>query len=222
MSGDRRTASRWSEAAPELTAGFVHQALDRAIRGVGPLHSASAVADAQLREQHGDSDRAIHDLIENHVRLAAGQGFLTNLGGLVTMAVTTPANVTGLTLLQCRLVAAILHLRGYDLADRRVRNGILISLLGEDHLLALLKRRRLPGTPMAVATAPVHDPQLDVVVAAEVASELLTRVAGKRLAGTVGRRVPLVGGVVGAGADAYTTWRIGRYVDGEFLPRARR
>ena len=51
---------------------------------------------------------------------------------------------------------------------------------------------------------------------------MITRVAGKRLATTVGRRVPIVGGVVGMGADAFATWRIGRYADRELLPRAKR
>ena len=55
---------------------------------------------------------------------------------------------------------------------------------------------------MALATAPPHDPDLDRVIAAEVASELITRVAGKRLASTVGRRVPVVGGVVGPAPTA--------------------
>ena len=59
-------------------------------------------------------------------------------------------------------------------------------------------------------------------VSNEVAAELITRAAGKRLATTVGRRVPVVGGVVGASTDAFVTWKIGRYVDREFLPRARR
>ena len=48
---------------------------------------------------------------------------------------------------------------------------------------------------------------------------IVIRVAGKRLATTVGRRVPVVGGVVGAGADGYATWKIGRYADRELLPR---
>ena len=75
---------------------------------------------------------------------------------------------------------------------------------------------------MALATAPHYDPELDRVVAGEVASELITRVAGKRLASTIGRRVPVVGGVVGLTVDGFETWRIGRYADRELLPRARR
>ena len=59
------------------------------------------------------------------------------------------------------------------------------------------------------------------VISAVVASDIIARVAGKRLATTVGRRVPVVGGVVGAGADGYATWKIGRYADRELLPRTR-
>jgi hypothetical protein len=136
--------------------------------------------------------------------------------------VAIPANIAGLALIQCRLVAAIAHLRHYDLTDQRVRNAILACLLGEDSVTNLVKSKKLPSTPMGIATAPTHDPKLDKVVAAEVTSELLTKVAGKRIASTVGRRVPLVGGVFGAGADAYATWQIGRYADRELLPRTLR
>ena len=86
----------------------------------------------------------------------------------------------------------------------------------------MVRKKKLPSTPMGIATAPTHDPDLDRIVANEVTSELLTKVAGKRIATTVGRRVPVVGGLVGAGADAYSTWQIGRYADRELLPRTRR
>jgi uncharacterized protein (DUF697 family) len=208
--------------APDLTANFVHEALERAIDGVGPLPSAAAAADKQLEEQGGDVDLAIHEVIENHVRYAGAQGFATNVGGLVTAALTIPANISGLALLQCRMVAGIAHLRGYDLTDPRVRNAILGCMLGEDTIVSLIKKKKIPAPPMAIATAPAHDPHLDKVMAAEVTSELLTKVAGKRVVTTVGRRVPVVGGLIGAGADGYTTWQIGRYADRELRPRTLR
>ncbi len=218
----RQLAPRVTRLAPGLTAGFVREALDRAIHGVGPLPPAARAADKQLAEQDGDVSRAVHEVIENHVRYAGAQGFVTNLGGLVTAALTIPANITGLALIQCRMVAGIAHLRGYDLEDPRVRNAILVAILGEDAVNALIKRRKLPAPPMALATAPQHDPSLDATISTEVATDLISRVAGKRLATTVGRRVPVVGGLVGAGADGYVTWRIGRYADRELLPRAAR
>lgn len=213
-------APKVTQLAPSLSAAFVHQALDKAIIGVGPLPSAAAAADKQLAENDGDLERGIHDVIENHIRYAGLQGFLTNIGGLITMAVTIPTNITGLALIQCRMVAGIVHLRGYDLDDPRTRAAILTCLLGEERILKLVKDRTLPGTPMELASAQVFDSTLNALLANEVASELITRAAGKRLATTVGRRVPVIGGVVGAGTDAYVTWKIGRYVDREFLARA--
>ena len=186
------------------------------------LVPAALAAVAQLEEQHGDVERAVHEVIENHVRWAGAQGLVTNLGGLVTLPVMVPANIMGLTLLQCRMVAGIAHLRGYDLTDPQVRNAVLVSMLGEDAVRRLVGSRTLPAPPMALATAPTHDPGLDRVISAEVAADLVAKVAGKRVAGSAGRRIPLVGGLVGAGADGFLTWQVGRYADRELLPLARR
>ena len=128
----KQLAPRIAELAPGMTTLFVRESLVRAIEGVGPLPPAAKAADKQLREQKGDVERAIHEVIENNVRLAGAQGFVTNLGGLMTAAVAIPANITGLALIQCRMVAGIAHLRGYDLADPKVRNAILVCLLGEE------------------------------------------------------------------------------------------
>lgn len=218
----QHVAPRVPHLAPDLSASFVREALHRAIHGVGPLPAAAEAAEKQLREQGGRVDRAVHEVIENHVRYAGAQGLLTGVGGVVTAAVTIPANITGLALIQARMIAGIAHLRGYDLDDPRVRNAVLACMLGRDTVDKLVKEQKLPAPPMAIATAPVHDPQLDRVLSAEVTSDLVTRVAGKRLAITIARRTPIVGGAVGMGADGIATWRIGRYADRELRPRARR
>jgi len=215
-------APHLSELAPGLTTGFVREAEHRAIVGVGPLSGAVRGAEKQLKEQKGDVERAVHEVIEFHVRLAGAQGFVTNVGGLVTAAVAIPANITGLALIQCRMIAGIAHLRGYDVHDPRVRNAILVMLLGEEGVHEMIKKKKIPAPPMAVATAPAYDESLDTLISSQVATDMITRVAGKRMATTVGRKIPVVGGVVGLGADAFATWKIGRYVDREFLPRNRR
>jgi hypothetical protein len=205
--------------APDLNSQFIHRTVHRAVYGVGPLPSAVAAAEKQLEEQHGDVDKAIRELIENHTSLAAAQGFLTNLGGITTAAATIPANIAGLALLECRLVAGIAHLRGYDLHDGRVRNAILLCTLGEETVRGLVRNKKVPGSPMVIATAPAYDPELDKLTAAEVTSAIVGRIIGKRAAGTIIRRMPIAGGVWGGSADAYTTWQIGRYAARELKPR---
>jgi hypothetical protein len=221
-SSTSRVPQLLTDFTPGLTSAFVREALHRAIYGIGPLPPASAAADKQLEEKKGDVDRAIHEVIENHVRYAGAQGFVTNLGGLATMPVAVPTNVTGLALVQCRMIAGIAHLRGYDLTDPRVRNGVLVCMLGEDAVRELVRAERIPAPPMALATALAYDPSLDRLISAEVASDLVQRVAGKKLAGAAARRIPLVGGLVGMGTDGFVTWKNGRYADRELLPLARR
>ncbi|GAA1950398.1 hypothetical protein GCM10009798_07150 [Nocardioides panacihumi] len=215
-------APKLVDLAPGVSSNVVQTALHRAIAGVGPLPGAAAAAEKQLEEQRGNRSRAVREVIENHVAYASANGFATNLGGLVATAFMLPANVTGLALIECRMVAGIAHLRGYDLDDPRVRAAILVTLLGEERVNRQIRRKKLPAPPMAIATAPVHDPDLDRIVAAEVTGELIARVAGKRLATVVGRRVPIVGGVVGAGVDGWDSFKVGRYAARELLPRAAR
>jgi hypothetical protein len=207
--------------APNANRGFIHQTMQRAVKGVGPLPSAAEVAEKHLKENDGVVDQAVNDVVRSHIGLAAGEGFLTNLGGLTTAPATIPANIAGLALLQCRMVAAIAHLRGYDLDDGRVRNAILLCVLGEDQVKTLVRKRKVPGRPSVLVTAPVHDPGLDGLIAGEVTSTLVSRVLGKKAAGAVVRRIPLAGGVYGAGTDAFTTWQVGKFAAHELLPRRR-
>lgn len=208
--------------APAVASGFVKQAFDRAVDGVGPLPGAAAAADAKLERFDGDRTRAIREVVDSHVTLAGAQGFLTNVGGLVTMALAIPANVSGLALLQAHMVGGIAHLRGYDLTDARVRNAVLACMLGGDGVASLIKSKKLPSSPMAIATAPAYDSALDQRIASEVATELFARVAGKRTLATLGRKMPIVGGGFGMVTDGFATFQVGRYAARELKARSSR
>jgi hypothetical protein len=105
---------------------------------------------------------------------------------------------------------------GYDLTDPRVRNAVLVSMLGEEGVRELVRAQKIPAPPMALATAPAFDAGLDRVISAEVAADFVAKVAGKRVGPAEVEAV--VGGLVGASADGYATWRVGRYADRELLP----
>jgi hypothetical protein len=207
------------KTAPALTSSYVREILERAIDGSGPFKGAAAAADARLVQTRGDVEDAVQEMIDAHIRMAGVQGFLTNIGGAVTLPVMIPANVTGLALLQCHLVAGIAHLRGYDLDDPRVRNAVMACLLGEDLVHNLIRRKRMPSTPMALATSPMYDPQLERRIGTIVTAELWAKITGRRAALMVGRRVPLLGGGVGAFADGLSTYQVGSYAERELRDR---
>ncbi|NNG37626.1 EcsC family protein [Nakamurella aerolata] len=206
------------KVAPAQASGFVRAVLERAIDGFGPLPGAAKSAEKALAANNGDTEAAIRDLIDSHTKMAGAQGFATNIGGLVTAAATIPANIAGLALVQCHLVAAIAYLRGYDLHDPNVRNAVLACMLGKSSVRQLVGDRRLPATPLGIATAASHDPAVDEQIAQTITAELIAGVGGKRLATFVGKRIPLVGGAVGGATDGYGTWQIGRYAAKELKP----
>jgi len=205
--------------APSVASQYVRAVLDKAIDGVGPLRSAAESADSKLVDAGGDVEEAIGRLLRLHVTLAGAQGFVTNLGGIAALPVAVPGNVLGVTLVQCHLIAGIAHLRGYDLEDPRVRNAILVCMLGEDAARGLVKSATLPATPMGLATAAAHDPVLDEHISREVTTDLIARTAGRRAVTLIGRRVPLLGGFVGGGSDAIVTWQLGQYARRELADR---
>ncbi len=205
--------------APQAAGGVLRRVLEVSIDGLGRVPSAQQVAAKAMERHTGDVDAAIESIVDSHVRLASAQGFVTNLGGLVMLPVAVPANIAGVAVLQVRMVAAIAHLRGYDLKDNRVRTALVMCLLGGEQVGRYISEGKLPTSPMAVATAPVFDPDLDRRVAEEVVGDLVNRIGGKNLALMVTKRVPLVGGGIGAVVDGYATHQIGKYAKGELARR---
>ena len=74
-------------------------------------------------------------------------GFVTSVGGFVTMPVALPVNVVEFYVQATRMVAAIATLRGYDVNDPRVRTAVLLTLVGSDADEVLAR----PVSPRAVA-----------------------------------------------------------------------
>src|SRR5699024_10608289 len=103
----------------------------------------------------------------------------------------------------------------------RVRNAVLMCLLGSARSHDLVRSGQLASTPMGLATAPVYDPCVDDTVNQQVAGELFALGAGKRAVTLVGRRVPVVGGGIGAATDAVSTGQIATYARSQFPDRRR-
>ena len=109
---------------------FVDTLLDAGIDGRGPFDPARQVADEALRASGGDAEKAIDAIVRKHITLAAGNGFLTSLGGFITMPVALPANVLGFYLVATRMTAAVAAIRGYDITNEQIRTAVLLSLVG--------------------------------------------------------------------------------------------
>src|SRR5690606_34345872 len=99
--------------------------------GLGPIDSVHRTVDDALEEEK-TPEEAVDLIARKHVRYAAMGGFVTGLGGLFTMVVAIPANITGFYVLATRMVGGIASIRGYDVNKPEVRTAVLLTLVGAD------------------------------------------------------------------------------------------
>lgn len=172
--------------------GLVDHLLRVGVDGFGPFKSAADSARDALDKNDGDRDQAVRQLIRSHVALAGAQGFVTNLGGLITLPIALPTNVTASYMIQTHLIASIAAVHGHDVQSEEVQTAILLCLLGNAGT-DLLKKAGIKQFNK------------------KVAAMLLAKYGAKKAGVTLAKGVPLVGGVIGGGFDAASTRAVGAF-----------
>ncbi len=197
----------------------VDQILDIGIDGKGWFSPAGDVADAALRSHGGDPEQAVDAIVRSHTIQAGAEGFVTGLGGFITLPVALPANVVAFYALATRMTAAIAKVRGHDIDQPQIRAAVLLTLVGAD-ADDLLKKAQLAapvgGTLTNLAAQRLPGPA-SMVIKKGVFFKLVAS-TGKSVLARFGRGVPVVGGVVGAGIDAVLLRRVAVDAKREFPP----
>lgn len=218
-----KTALEQAQAGPQ-DQGFVGNSatkmvenlLDTGIDGKGPFDPAAAVAASALKKNGGNVEAAVDDVVSSHLKLAAAGGFVTSLGGFITLPVALPANVLGFYLLATRMTAAVASLRGHDLTAPQIRTAVLLTLVGADADDLLAKAGMVSPTGRLTNLAAQRLPGPALMVVNKAIGFRLLSTAGKKTFSRFGRNIPLVGGVVGAGLDGWLMKRISENARREF------
>lgn len=198
---------------------IVSKLMDVGIDGLGPLDSVARVVEEAMDKSSSNSEKAINDIVRSHVKLGAAGGFLTGVGGFVTMVASMPANIAGFYVLATRMVASIAKIRGYDLSKPEVRTAVLLTLVGADSQ-ELLAKAGVAATGRLSQVAMSRLPRAAVMIINKgVGFKLATQLGSKTLS-RLGRFVPVLGGGIGAGVDGYLMNRIGDHAREEFPARA--
>jgi hypothetical protein len=197
--------------------GLIENLLDVGIDGKGPFDSAQRVADVKRTEKPG-AEEAVDAVVRGHLRLAAAGGFVTGLGGFITLPVALPVNVVEFYIVATRMVASIASLRGYDITQPEIRSAILLTLVGADSD-DLLKKAGVMSTGRLSNLAAQRLPGPALMVVNKAVGFRLLATAGKKTLTRFGKGVPVLGGVIGAGLDGYLLTRIAGHARHEFPPK---
>ncbi|PWW23500.1 EcsC family protein [Geodermatophilus normandii] len=195
---------------------LVERLLTVGIDGFGPFKHAEESAREALKGR--SADEAVRALVRNHVSMAAAQGFVTNLGGVVTLPVTLPVNVGASYLVQTHLAASIAAVHGHDLRSERLRSAVLLCLLGNAGTEVLKKAGVTVGQKLSVTLIERIPVTLIREINRKVGFALVAKFGTKRAVLPLVKAVPVVGGVIGGGFDAVATRAVGAFAEKTFRP----
>lgn len=154
--------------------------------------------------KHDDIETAISKMITYQTSKAGISGFVTGFGGILTMPITIPANITSVILVQMRMIATIAYMRGYDLKSDQVQTFVYASLTGTSVADIAKKAGIIIANKMATGVIKKIPGKVLTKINQAVGFRLVTKF-GTKGAVNLGKMVPIAGALIGGVVDTTST-----------------
>ncbi|RZG49034.1 EcsC family protein [Acinetobacter wuhouensis] len=188
---------------------------DKAVNGVAGLDSAYDLANDYMKTNDSLYNQ-VNSLIRWQNTKAGTSGFLTGLGGIITLPIAIPANVASVIYVQIRMIAAIAHMGGHNLNDDRVKSLVFVCLTGNAAKDILKDIGIVVGKKIAQNSIKNISGKTITAINQKVGFRLLTKFGEKGVI-NLGKAVPLLGGIIGASFDSVTTNTVGNIARDTFI-----
>lgn len=178
----------------------------------------SDLADDYLNK-YNDVETASKKFINYQLTKCTTSGFLTGLGGLITLPIAIPANISSVLYVQMRMIAALAYMGGYDLKSDQVQTLVYATLAGVS-LGGVVKDAGIKmGHKLAIAMIDKIPAATLKTINQKVGFRLITKFGSKGII-NLGKVVPVAGGVISGGFDFVETKAIAKrarklFIDGE-------
>lgn len=191
--------------------------LNGAINGVpGFMKSAYELAQDYKISYPNDLNKQIASLINNQCKISAISGGLSNIGGIITLPIALPANITSVLYLQLKMIAAIAVLCGYDPRNDRVKTILLLCLF-TDSIKDICKKKGIDfTTKMGYQIINKIPGKVLKSINKAIGIKLLTKYGAKGFI-NLSKIVPVAGAVLAASLDFLSTKKIGDYTRKTFM-----
>ncbi len=179
----------------------------KAMSGVPGSESVKILAEDYLKEP-GSLSNQVDSLIRWQIAKCGTTGFLTGLGGLLTLPVAVSADVGVNLYIQMRMAAAIAYMGGYDVNHDKVKTFVYLALCG-NAINEVAKSVGISATQkIGVSLIKKIPAKVLTQINQKVGVRLITKVGSKGIVNLV-KAVPILGGAVGAAFDGVTTNAVG-------------
>lgn len=177
---------------------------DQSIQGIAKVSPPIDALVNEYLEKSKDVDIAAKKFINYQIAKCTTSGFVTGLGGLITLPVAIPANVGSVMYVQMRMIACLAHMGGYDTNSDQVQTLVYACLAGIS-IDQILKHAGIQfGTKFTMAMVKKIPGTVLTKINQKVGFRFLTKFGTKGVI-NIGKAVPFVGGVIGGGFDFVET-----------------
>lgn len=188
----------------------------KCIQGIPMISSPiEKMADDYLQHNATVEDAA-KDMINKQVIKCTTSGFITNLGGVITLPVTIPANVGSVMYVQMRMIACAAYMAGYDVHTDQVQTLVYACLAGVSVMEVAKKVGIKIGQKGLENLIDKIPGKVLIAINHKVGFRMLTKF-GETGAINLGKAIPVVGGVIGGGFDFIDTKFIGNRAYNQFI-----
>lgn len=191
----------------ELTANQIQETLDKiygqVLKGLPKTKNCYELADEYLSKYRRTED-ACDDFIKYQILKCTTSGFVTSLGGFITLPIAIPANLASVWYIQLRMLATIAIMGGLNPDDDAVQTLCYVCLVGGS-ASKLLKNAGIQfGNKLALAGIKKIPGKILTKINQKVGFRFVTKF-GTRGIVNLGKLIPLVGGVIGGSIDLIET-----------------
>lgn len=161
------------------------------------------VADEYLNK-YKNKETACKKMLDNQIIKCTTSGFITGFGGILTLPVSLPANITSVIYVQMRMIACAAYMGGYDLSSDETRTFIYACLAGVA-VNGLIKQASLKfGVKFANVLIKKIPGKVLTKINQKVGMRFITKFGTKGVI-NLGKMVPGVGAVIGGSLDFIET-----------------
>jgi hypothetical protein len=203
----------------KINQGMIIKALDysynKAIDGLPGLDTSEELAQNYLIGDGALEDKAKR-LVKWQMAKAGTSGFITGIGGLITMPVAIPANITSVMYVQVRMIASIAVMGSYDIRSDQVKSLVYMCLCGSAVTDIVKDVGINVGTKLSITAINKISGATLTKINQAVGFRLLTKF-GQTGVINLGKSIPFVGGIIGGTVDGVSTKTIGNIAINTFL-----
>lgn len=192
----------------------------KCLNGVPKVSKPVDVLAEEYLSKYETRELACKKMLNNQIIKCTTSGFVTGFGGVITMPVTLPANITNVLYVQMRMIACTAYMAGLELDDDCTQTFVYACLAGVA-ISGIAKQFGVKfGLKFAGALVKKIPGKVLTKINQKVGFRFLTKFGTKGLI-NIGKCVPVVGAVVGGGLDLVETKIIAAraykwFIEGDF------